>query len=145
MRVFNAIESQQEKIMFSAPRQILQGGVSPLCDDRHHSLMSIAMRQPRQLLFRFHSNRYPGRLASLSDSAQPHILPLARNHHRFQTSIARANRLFHRVQSVQQLHNDQCILHSAAWIRFAFALKGTLNPVFFLLQRLNREKISCQL
>src|SRR6185437_14256509 len=79
MRVFNTIQSQQEKIMFSAPCQVLQRGVFPLYYDRHNALMSIGMRQPCQLLLRFHPDRYPGCLASHSDSAQPHTLPLARN------------------------------------------------------------------
>jgi hypothetical protein len=106
MRILDAIQSQQKKIGSSALHQIFQRRIAALGYDRHNSLVTIGARQPCQLFLRFHANCDPGGLAQLRDSIQARILTLTRNHHVFQPPIARANRLFHGVQSVQQLHNE---------------------------------------
>ena len=106
MRVFDAVESK-EKLVPARGRgfeQIFDGEQAPLPDHGEHTLMRVGAGDASELVARLHGDADAGSTAELKEALQPIVLTVFRHDHPVESAGARADRLFHGVQSVQNFH-----------------------------------------
>lgn len=117
LRIFDAVQSQHQRLLRQSANKVLQGQRPPLANDGHDSLVSIAARHPGQLDAVGIADANSG-FAESFDKRGKMAAAFPQGQNRLKMSCPRGQRFFNRMPPEQNVHGVQCIQEPTAAARY---------------------------